>query len=171
MGSQQTFVDLGDGLAMPPMDGHDVAIGPEAVDLRVRLAIGIGPTGHQVDEIVVGVHAGPLIESLRCFDGQGVELELLRQEVRHAAVVGLVVEVEPEERGAGQRGLDVLDRGRHVVLVLAMQGPDHGSILTDAFGLGWDGQANRAGSNPFGRGGSSAPGAWPVMAQASSRLE
>ena len=118
--------------AVAPVHRDDVAVGPEAVDLGLARVVGVGATGHEVDEVVVGVDARPLVEALGRLDGQVVELERgwpgrsLTRAVRGA----VVVEVEPEELGPGQRRQHVLHRGGRVVAVLA-QGPvQHGVTVS-----------------------------------------
>jgi hypothetical protein len=92
--------------------------------------IRVGPPGHHVGEVVVGVDARPLLEALGRLDGQVVELEGVGQKVADRAVRRLVVKVEPEEVLAGQGGVHVLIGGGRVGAALA-QGPgQHGPSLS-----------------------------------------
>ena len=103
------------------------------------VCLGVGATGHQVDEVRVVVDAGPLPEALRRLHGERVELEVDAQQLGHRPVDRLVVEVEPEEARPRQGGQHVLRRGR-LVTAVAAQGPlQHAPSLTSAraAAVGW----------------------------------
>ena len=104
-----------------PVHRHDVAVRPEAMHLGVPGVLGVGTAGDEVHEPVVVVDPRPLVETLRRLDGERVELEVDAQQLRHRAVRGLVVEVQPEELGARQRREHVLRRGRLILGVDAQR--------------------------------------------------
>ena len=163
------------GRAVPPVHRDHVAIVPEAVHLGDALVLGIGAAGHQEHEVVVVVDPGTLREALRRLHGQRVEAEVDAQELRHLAVRGDVLQVEPEEPAARQRGEHVLRRRRLVAALLAQRPLQHAPSFTSRAGPGWmmsrgssgaDSQAKRAGSNADGSGASPPGSGVPVMSWA-----
>ena len=103
------------GPAVRPVHRDDEAVVPEAVHLGNALVLGIGAAGHQEHEVVVVVYPGTLREALRRLHGQWVEVEVHAEQFRHLAVRGQVLQVEPEELGAGQCRQHVLRRRRRLV--------------------------------------------------------
>ena len=169
----EAIPDVRQRRAVPPVHGDDVAVGPEAVDLGVARVVGVGATRHQVHEVVVRVDPRALPEALGRLDGQVVEAEMRAEQLTDHAVGRVVVQIEPEEVGPGQRGEHVLRRRRRVVAALAQRPIQHGHSLAVAGpALGDDpDQPKRPGSNESGIGTSSAGSAVPVMACASTRAE
>ncbi len=100
--------------------------------------LGVGAPGHQEDEVGVVVDPRALGEAFARLHGQRVKAEVDREQFGHGAVARGVVEVEPEEAGAGQRGQHVLLGGEHVAAVLAQRPVQHRPSFTAADRAGVD---------------------------------
>ena len=125
------------GRALPPVHRDHVTVRPEAVDLGVAGVIGVGAPGHQVDEVVVRVDPRALPEALGRLDGEMVEAEVGRQKLADHPVGRGVVEVEPEEFRARQRGEHVLRRGVGIAALLAQDPLQHAPVSPRAARPWW----------------------------------
>src|SRR6185437_15483180 len=104
-----------------------------------------------------------------------MELEMGPEEFLDLVVLRRIVEIQPEEGGAGQGGVDVLGRRGRVAVILAQRPSQHSLSLTAGMrgrvDVGVPAQPKRAGSKLRGSGGSSPGSSWPAMAWARARAE
>jgi len=124
LSSYVSLSDLGESWALVAVDGDKELFRVEAVDFDQAVLVRDRPIDDHEDEVVVVVQLRPLAERLRILDRERVELENITQD----GVVRLVrlVDVDSEERLAGEQRLDVLAAEAHLLAPAVVN--DHAGV-------------------------------------------
>jgi hypothetical protein len=96
--------DLCEGRTVVTMNGDQEPFGVEAMHLDQPVVVGAGAVDDDEDEVVIAVDFRSLVELLRVFERERVELEDLAQDAE--VVCSRMSEVEPEEAAACKQALD-----------------------------------------------------------------